>query len=134
MTFTFNREVYVNLLTEALPQVIKTTEEYERALSIIESLMHKETLTPEEDQIYDLFIVLIETFEAEHYPLQNLSSPHSRLLHLMEANNLKQTDLLDVFGSSGIASEVINGKREISKNHALKLGERFNLPASLFLI
>lgn len=134
MTFTFNREVYVNLLTEALPGVIKTTEEYKRALSIVESLMHKESLTPEEDQIYDLFIVLIKTFEAEHYPLQNLSTPHSRLLHLMEANNLKQTDLLDVFGSSGIASLVINGKREISKNNALKLGERFNLPASLFLI
>lgn len=134
MTLTFNREVYANLLTEAIPQAIKTTEEYDRALSIIESLMYKETLTPEEDQIYDLFIVLIETFEAEHYPLQNLSTSHSRLLHLIEANNLKQTDLLDVFGSSGIASEVINGKREISKTHAIKLGERFNIPASIFLV
>jgi HTH-type transcriptional regulator / antitoxin HigA len=52
----------------------------------------------------------------------------------MEANNLKQTDLLEVFGSSGIASEVINGKREISKAHAKKLGERFNIPSSLFLV
>ncbi|RUT06079.1 transcriptional regulator [Dulcicalothrix desertica PCC 7102] len=133
MTLTFNHEVYANLLTSALPQAIKTTSEYERALSIIEDLMYKKSLTPEEDQIYDLFIVLIEKFEAENYPLQNLSTPHSRLLHLMEANNLKQTDLLDVFGSSGIASEVINGKREISKTHAKKLGERFNIPASVFL-
>jgi HTH-type transcriptional regulator / antitoxin HigA len=50
--------------------------------------------TSEEDQIYDLFIILIEKFEAENYPLQNLSTYHSCLLHLIEANNLKQTDLL----------------------------------------
>ncbi|BAZ13248.1 hypothetical protein NIES4071_50870 [Calothrix sp. NIES-4071] len=133
MNPNFNREIYANLLTSALPQAIKTTDEYERALSIIEGLMYKKNLTPEEDQIYDLFIVLIEKFEAENYPLQNLSTPHSRLLHLMEANNEIATDLLDVFGSSGIASEVINGKREISKTHAKKLGERFNIPPSIFL-
>jgi HTH-type transcriptional regulator/antitoxin HigA len=47
---------------------------------------------------------------------------------------LKQTDLLIVFGSSGIASEVINGKREISKAQAQKLGEYFNIQPALFLI
>jgi HTH-type transcriptional regulator / antitoxin HigA len=133
MTLTFNREVYANLLKEALPRAISTEEEYERALSIVEVLMYKENLTIEEDQIYDLFIILIEKFEAENYPLQNLSTPHSRLLHLIEANDLKQTDLLDIFGSSGIASEVINGKREISKTHAKKLGARFNITPSVFL-
>lgn len=116
-----------------LPQAIKTTEEYERALSIIEGLMYKESLTPEEDRVYDLFIILIEKFEAENYPLQNLSTPHSRLRHLIEANNLKQTDLLDVFGSNSVASEVINGKREISKTHAKKLGTLFNISPSVFL-
>jgi HTH-type transcriptional regulator / antitoxin HigA len=133
MTLTFNSEIYANLLKEALPRAICTKEEYERVLSIIEGLMYKENLTLEEDQIFDLLIILIEKFEAENYPLQKLSTPHSRLLHLIEANNLKQTDLLDVFGSSGIASEVINGKRQISKNHANKLGVRFNIAPSVFL-
>ena len=40
---------------------------------------------------------------------------------------------VEVFGSKGIASEVINGKRQISKSHASKLGERFNIDPALFL-
>ena len=134
MTLTFNREVYANLLSEVLPQAIRTEEENERALAKVEALMHKGELTPEEDRLYDLLIILIEKFEEENYLPLNLSTPLSRLLHLLESNNLKQTDLLDVFGSSGIASEVINGKREISRAQAKKLGERFSISPSLFLL
>lgn len=133
MTLTFDRQTYANLLVEVLPQLIKTEDEYQRALTIVESLMHKQEPTPEADQVLDLFVILIEKFESEQYPLQNLSPPHSRLLHLMESGELKQADLLGVFGSSGIASEVINGKREISKNHAQKLGEFFKVSPALFL-
>jgi HTH-type transcriptional regulator / antitoxin HigA len=134
MTLTFNPEVYGNLLSEVLPQAIKTEAENEKALAKLESLMHKGSLSPEEDRLYDLILVLVEKFEQENYPLQNHSTPLSRLLHLMELNHLKQTDLLDVFGSSGIISEVINGKREISKTQAKRLGERFNISPSLFSI
>jgi HTH-type transcriptional regulator / antitoxin HigA len=134
MTLTFNREAYAGLLTDFLPQPISTEAENERALVAVEALMHKGNLTPEEDRLYDLLVILIEKFEHENYPLQNASTPLSRLLHLMEANNLKQTDLLDVFSSSGIGSEVVNGKREISKTQAKKLGERFNVSPALFLI
>jgi len=51
----------------------------------------------------------------------------------MEMNRLKQADLLSVFGSSGIASEVINGKREISKAHAKALAKFFHTSTDLFL-
>lgn len=133
MTLTFNREAYASLLSKVLPQAIRTEAENERALAIVEGLMNKGELSPEEDQLYDLLIVLIEKFEQENYPLQNLSTPHSRLLHLLESNNLRQADLLDVFASSGITSEVINGKREISKGQARKLGKRFGVSPALFL-
>jgi HTH-type transcriptional regulator/antitoxin HigA len=134
MTLIFDPETYATLLVEVLPQPIITEEEYNRVLHIIESLMHKQDPRPEEDRMLDLCLILIEKFESEHYPMRNLSTPHSRLRHLMEVNNLKQTDLLIVFGSSGIASEVINGKREISKAQAQKLGEYFNIQPALFLI
>jgi HTH-type transcriptional regulator/antitoxin HigA len=51
----------------------------------------------------------------------------------MEEHDLKQRDLLDVFGSRGIASEVVNGKRGISKTQAKKLAQVFHVPADLFL-
>ena len=134
MTLTFNPETYANLLVEVLPKAIKSEGEYQRVLAIIESLMNKEHTSTEEDSLLDLFIILVEKFEAEYYPRQNLSTPHSRLLHLMEANNLQQTDLIPVFGSSDLAAEIITGKRLIDQTHADKLSDRFNLPAKLFLV
>jgi len=50
-----------------------------------------------------------------------------------EEHGLRQRDLLDVFGSRGIASEVVSGKRAISKAQAKKLAEVFHVPADLFL-
>lgn len=133
MTLTFNRENYANLLVEVLPQPIQSEAEYQRVLAIVEMLMNKQDISTEEDRLLDLLVILVEKFESEHYPSQNRSTPHSRLLHLMEANNLRSVDLISVFGSSDLAAEVIEGKRSIDKAHAEKLSDRFNLPPALFL-
>jgi HTH-type transcriptional regulator/antitoxin HigA len=51
----------------------------------------------------------------------------------MKERNLKQKDLIGIFKSKGIASEVINGKRSISKAQAKELGLFFNVsPAYSF--
>ena len=134
MTLTINPETYGKLLRQYLPKVITNEAENERALNIAETLSNKSDLTPEEEQLLDLLVTLIENFESQQYTFDNNSTPLSRLIFIVEANNLKQIDLLDIFGSKGIASEVFNGKRQISKTHAIKLGERFNVDAALFLI
>jgi HTH-type transcriptional regulator/antitoxin HigA len=51
----------------------------------------------------------------------------------MAANGLRQSDLLPIFGSKGVASEVVNGKRGISKTQAKALAEFFHVPAEVFL-
>ena len=134
MTLTINPKKYGQLLTQYQPRTITNEIENERALNIAETLSNKQNLTPEEEILLDLLVTLIENFEAKEYMDENKSTPLSRLLFLVEANNLKQADLLFVFGSKGITSEVFNGKRQISKTHAIKLSERFNVDAALFLI
>ena len=134
MTLTINPETYGKLLTQYLPKVITNEAENERALNIAETLSNKSNLTPEEEQLLDLLVTLIENFESQQYTFDNNSTPLSRLIFLVEANNLKQVDLLDIFGSKGITSEVFNGKRQISRTHAVKLGKRFNVEPALFLI
>ena len=89
-------------------------------------------LTPEEREYSELLTVLIEAFEDAHYDLQG-STPGTRLRSLLEEHGLRQRDLLGVFGSRGIASEVVSGKRAISKAQAKKLAELFHVPADLFL-
>lgn len=133
MTLIINPENYGKLLSKYLPKVITNETENERALGIAETLSNQQDLTPEEEQLLDLLVTLIEKFESQEYTWENSSTPLSRLHFLMEANNLKQADLLDIFGSKGIASEVFNGKRQISKTHAVKLGKKFNVEPALFL-
>ncbi len=40
-------------------KIIKTEEENEKALAIVEELMHRSNRTPEEDELYELLITLI---------------------------------------------------------------------------
>ena len=52
---------------------------------------------------------------------------------LMEANDLKQKDLVDVFGTPSIVSEVLNGKRGLTIEHIKKLSRRFHVSPEVFL-
>ena len=128
-----NPQRYGRLLARKLPMVIRTEEENERLIAELKQLDERhDELTPEERAYSELLTVLIEAFEDANYALEG-STPDSRLRSLMEEHGLRQRDLLDVFGSRGIASEVVSGKRAISKAQAKKLAELFHVPADLFL-
>ncbi|MGH9823633.1 MAG: helix-turn-helix domain-containing protein [Blastocatellia bacterium] len=124
---------YGRLLVRTLPQSIETEDENKRALKEIERLMDRgERRSPEESALLKLLLKLVQDFEATTYPIA-AASGREVLLHLMESRELKQRDLLPVFGSSGIASEVINGERDISKTQARKLSQFFHVPIDLFI-
>jgi HTH-type transcriptional regulator / antitoxin HigA len=74
---------------------------------------------------------LIESFEDRHYQLKS-ATPLAILTELVCDRGLKQKDLLPIFGSQGVASEVLNGKRGIIKAHAKALGEFFKVSPSIF--
>ncbi len=131
MTRTFNKESYASLLAQYQPKAIATEEENEAAITLAEKLEHRDR-TLEEDTLLELLVTLIEKFEEEHYPLLK-ENPHSMLLHLMEARGFKQEDLVGVIGSRGVVSEVVNGKRSISKAQAKVLGEFFHVSPQLFI-
>lgn len=125
---------YAALLAQTLPRPIHTEAENERALKIVNKLISKgeDTLTTEEGILLELLIQLIERFEEQRYAISE--APGYRVLKtLMENRGLKQKDLVHLLGSRGITSEVINGKRAISKEQAKKLGEFFNLSPAAFI-
>ncbi len=124
---------YKRLLSQTMPVIIETEEENERMLRVIEKLMDKgEGLSLEEEKVLKLLTRLVEDFEERYYRPRD-ASPLEVLHHLMEAREVKQTHLWEVFGSKGIASEVLNGKRGISKTHARALADYFHVPADLFI-
>ena len=129
-----NPKKYGQLLARALPRAIKTEKENQRMLELVDELMSKgeDRLTVEESTLLNLLVELIEKFEAEHYHL-NASTPRGILLELMEARNVQARDLWEIFGSKGTTSEVLSGKRGISKAHARALADYFNVSAELFI-
>ena len=61
------------------------------------------------------------------------SNPAVALRELMSEHELKQTEMVKIFGSQGVVSQVLNGKREINKAQARKLSARFPLPIDIFI-
>jgi len=130
-----NPRKYARLLTRSLPSPIETEKEYEARLAEVEQLMAKDKkapLTAEEETLLDLLTTLIEQYEEDHYPI-GPASPHDMLDHLMEAHDLTHKDVWQLFGSRGVASEVLNRKRAISKAQAKRLAEFFHISPALFI-
>jgi HTH-type transcriptional regulator/antitoxin HigA len=131
MILTFDGATYSKLLAEIAPRAIETEEEYDRLLAVAERLTFAKNRTPEEIALYKLLVTLIEVYETENYPIE--SEPHEILQHVMESSGTRQADLVGIIGSSGVVSEVVNGKRAISKAQAKALGDYFKISPSLFI-
>jgi HTH-type transcriptional regulator / antitoxin HigA len=122
---------YGKLLARATPRVIETDAENERAIAELERLDSLPRMTAEQKSLADLLTVLIERFERR-YEIGH-AEPLDALRTLMEERGLRQRDLIEVFGSSSVTSDVVNGKRGISKQHARQLAEYFHVAVSVFI-
>jgi HTH-type transcriptional regulator / antitoxin HigA len=132
MSATAVRSEYASLLTNTLPSVIRSEAENERHIALLEELDRKGSrMSAAERRMAELLTLLIEDFEEKHYALKG-ASPAVVLKELMLANNLKQKDLLDVFGTPSIVSEVLRGKRNLTTEHIRRLSRRFHVSPEVF--
>jgi HTH-type transcriptional regulator / antitoxin HigA len=132
MTRTFNPESYGKLLAQYQPKTIITEEENEQALELASSLEHRPNRTPEEEMLLELLVVLIEKFEEAHYPIPQ-GTPHSMLMHLMDARDITPPALAEVIGSLEVALEIFNDERPINQAEAEVLAKYFHVDRSLFI-
>jgi len=123
---------YRGLIGKSLPHVIRTEKENDYYINLLYSLDKKENPTAAERELADLLTLLIEAFEDEHYSLKR-ATPLESLAELMDANGLKQKDLVNIFGTPSIVSEVLSGKRRLTVEHIKQLSMRFNVSPELFI-
>jgi HTH-type transcriptional regulator/antitoxin HigA len=133
-TIDLDTKRYGRLLAKALPTVIKSEGENERMLAVIEELMGKGEgrLTPEEDALLELLVDLVHDFEEKQYPLPS-SPPHEMVAFLLEQRELTAKDLWPVLKSKSRVSEMLSGKRSISKDQAKALAAFFHVGVELFI-
>ena len=132
MSLAFDRNTYGRLLAEYQPQVITSEEEYERMLANAEQLIGSKNRSQEETALLKVLVRLIEEYENQNYPMGK-SSPHIIIQHLMEAQGIHKSELVKIFGSEEIVSEVMDGKYKINKIQAEALGNLFHVSTELFI-
>ena len=124
---------YRSLLTKYAPQPIRSTEDYQRALTQLEKLM-----TPHPDAalswLIEVLATLIEKYESREYPTPQ-TAPPEMLAHLLKSKGVKPADVAKETGiPPATLSNVLAHRRGISKENAIKLGGYFGLSPMVFLM
>ncbi len=122
---------YVQLLARMPPKVIRTEAENDHYVDALYELDQKPRLTREERELSDLLTLLVEDFEHRRYGLPR-ATPAQTLAFLMEQRGLKQKDLVDIIGARSTVSEVMSGKRELTKQQIRRLSEHFHVSPEIF--
>ena len=79
-----------------------------------------------------MLTLLIEDYEKTYHPFPQVS-PHESLVALMEERGLKHKDIWPVLGNRGAATEILSGRRSISKTQAKRLAESLKVPIDFFI-
>jgi HTH-type transcriptional regulator/antitoxin HigA len=89
------------------PHIIRNDEELAEYTRVLFNLTAKEITTSDEDEAIDLLTLLIESYEAKHYPIGD-------------------------FGGEGNVSLVLSGKRDLNREHIARLSKRFKVSPAVF--
>jgi HTH-type transcriptional regulator/antitoxin HigA len=125
-------ELYIHLIRQALPIPPETEEDDHRLVEILSGLDERNDLSPEEKTFAELLTIVIENFEDKHYALPKVA-PHEALRALMEDRSLQHRDIAEVIGNKGLTTEILAGRRQISKAVARRLSDRLSVPVEIFL-
>lgn len=129
ITPAIDAKQYGRILSRELPRAIRNGRDLAKAVARLDELDRRDDrLTPEERELAELYTALIEAYEDDHYPVPR-AAPGAFLRALLEHRGMAQAAIATLLGGSGHTSEILNGKRSISKAQAKKLAGFFGVPA-----
>lgn len=126
-------DAWATLQSQTLLRPIRNKADFQRIHALANELAD-EVGDDESHPLFSLFEIvldLIEHWESGHVHIPD-SPPHEVLRYLLEENGLKQKDLADI-ASPTLVSDILSGRREISKKLAKSLAERFNVNIGAFV-
>jgi HTH-type transcriptional regulator / antitoxin HigA len=119
-------------LKHKAPSVIASDAQNREYLAHLAELTQKTSHSPEELAYMKLLATLIENFERNRYRFDE-PDPVAIIRELMEANGLKQKDMLEILGGhESVVSEILNKKRSLTRNHIMRLSEKFGVSPAVF--
>lgn len=122
------------MLRSQLPiRPIRNEEDYQQMVRVANTLSDHLSGNGE-DPLADLHAIvtdLIARWEAHSVTIPK-AEPREVLRHLLETHGLKQKDLIGI-ASPTVVSDILAGRRSISKKVAKALASRFHIDVSAFL-
>jgi HTH-type transcriptional regulator/antitoxin HigA len=123
---------YLNLVRAFPLRALRSDDELDHAIAIIDALLARDDLDAGEEDYLDILGDLVHRYEAEHDPIAPLTDA-DMVRFLLESNDLTQTDLAE---RSKIAestlSEILAGKRKLSRRHIAALSRIFGVSPAVF--
>ncbi|WP_241021547.1 transcriptional regulator [Burkholderia sp. Ac-20353] len=112
---------------------IRTESDYKATLKVVSALVDADPApgTPEGDQL-DILSILIERYEADHFPLR-APSPIEAIKFRMEQAGLSVPDMQPYIGNSKRVYEVLNGRRALSLTMIRRLHTGLHIPADVLI-
>ncbi len=122
-------------LVRAFPLTsIQDDAHLKEALAAIDVMLDLPDRSEAQETYLSALTDLVETYETAHVvfpPRTGLDA----LRFLMESNELRQEDLVPIFGTKSIVSEVLNERRErkLTLEHVKKLAAYFHVSPAVFI-
>ena len=128
------RDDYLELVRECPLRAIRSDVEHEQAMAMVRRLAVADegTLGHGAQDYLDALTVLLEDYDRRQEPWRQISGLEL-LRHLMRESGMKVADLGRIVGSAPLASLILSGRREISKDVMRRLGSHFHVDAGAFL-
>jgi len=126
------KDPYAELIRQFPLRPIRSDDELDEAIRVVDSLVGRPALRPEEQDYLDVLSDLVERYEAEAHPIAPLSDA-DMLQHLIEAKGVPQTEVARATGiADSTISEVLSGKRSLNRTHIGKLARYFAVSPEVF--
>lgn len=134
MTPGFNKpKTYTELLQAFSPRPIKSEEEMLVTQKVIDSLIDcAPSLSPDEEDYLNVLGMLVYEYELSTEPVPDIYGVEL-LKVLIEDNELRQKDLVPIFKTESIVSDILKNRRQLTTRHIQELAEFFHTsPAAFF--
>ena len=124
-----------SLLLEYKPRPIRNGREHRRALQQVEQLIRQHGPHPPhaEGELIAVLSTLIESYEVDQFPRRK-PSPAETLAHLIDAKQITKAEVARATGiPRSTITNVLCGRRQISKDNVSKLAGYFCVDPAVFL-
>jgi HTH-type transcriptional regulator / antitoxin HigA len=122
---------YIELLKSFPPRPITSEDELRETQKVIDSLLDKGKLSKEERDYLHVLAALVYDYEQKQEPIPDIYGVEL-LKVLIEEFDLRQKDLVPIFKTESIVSDVLSGKRQLTTRHIEELAKFFHVSPAVF--